>query len=179
MDPAGRAEYLKVYPIGKIPSLVRDDGWFIPESTIIIEYLEGDFPQGQQLIPDGRDEARQVRFMDRMLDHYVNDAFTRIFFDARKPEAERDPKAVAAAKATLDTMYGYLDRHLAERTWLVGERFSMGECAGAPPLGYLRMTYPFDRYPHVAAWWKRLEARPSVARVLEEATPYLKMVLGG
>jgi glutathione S-transferase len=179
MDPAGRAEYLKVYPLGKIPSLVREDGWFIPESTIIIEYLEGHFRQGQPLIPDDRDEARQVRFMDRMFDHYVNDTFTKIFFDARTPETERDPKGVAAAKATLDTMYGYLDRHLAERTWLVGERFSMGECAAAPPLGYLRMTYPFERYANVAKYWQRLEARPSVARVLEEAKPYLKMVMGG
>ena len=68
MDPAGRAEYEKLYPLGKIPSLVRDDGWFIPESTIIVEYLEGYFPdQGPRLIPTERDAARQARFLDRML----------------------------------------------------------------------------------------------------------------
>jgi glutathione S-transferase len=173
MDPAARAEYERLYPLGKIPSLMRDDGWFIPESTIIIEYLEGYFPQGQKLIPDGRDEARQVRFMDRMLDHYLNDTFIKIFFDARQPEGERDPKGVAAAKATIDKIYAYLERHLEGRTWLVGESFSMGECAAAPPLGYLRQTYPFDRYRNVESYWQRLEARPSVARVLAEAKPYL------
>ena len=176
-DPAARAEYEKLYPLGKIPSLVRDDGWFIPESTIIIEYLEGHFPQGERLIPADRDEARQVRFMDRMFDLYVNESFVKVFFDMRKPEAERDPKGVAAAKKVLDTMYGYMDRHLAGRTWLVGETFSMAECAAAPPLGYLRAVHPFEGRPNVAAYWSRLEARPSVARVLEEARPYLAAMM--
>jgi glutathione S-transferase len=178
-DPAVRAEYEKVHPLGKIPSLVRDDGWFIPESTIIIEYLEGHFPQGERLIPADRDEARQVRFMDRMLDLYVNESFVKVFFDMRKAEAERDPKGVAAAKKVLDTMYGYMDRHLAGRTWLVGETFSMAECAAAPPLGYLRAVHPFEGRQNVAAYWSRLEARPSVARVLEEARPYLAAMMGG
>lgn len=178
MDPAARAAYGQLYPLGKIPALVRDDGRFIPESTIIIEYLEGAFPQGTRLIPADPELARQVRFMDRMFDHYVNDPFVRIFFDARRPAAERDPAGVAAARATIDKIYTFLDRHLAERTWLVGDGFSMGECAAAPPLGYLRMTHPFEAWPNVVAFWRRLESRPSVARVLEEARPHLAAMLG-
>ena len=177
-DPAARAEYEKMYPLGKIPSLVRDDGWFIPESTIIIEYLDGYFPEmGQRLIAADRDQARQARFMDRMLDNYVNNTFVKIFFDARQPAADRDPRGVAAAKSTLDKMYAYMERQLAERTWLLGDQFSLAECAAAPPLGYLRNVYPFTAFPSVVQYWQRLEARPSVARVLAEAAPHFQAMM--
>ena len=179
MDPAGRAEYEKLYPLGKIPSLVRDDGWFIPESTIIVEYLEGYFPdQGPRLIPPERDAARQARFLDRMLDHYLNDPFIMVFFDQFRAPADRDPQAVAAARRTIDITYGYLDRQLAERTWLLGDEFSLADCAAAPPLGYLRQTHPFAAHEPIARYWQRLEARPSVARVLAEAAPYLQAMMG-
>jgi len=68
MSPEGQAEYEKLYPIGKVPMLVLDDDYKIPESTIIIEYLEGHVQSGTRLIPEGTDAARQVRFMDRMSD---------------------------------------------------------------------------------------------------------------
>src|SRR5689334_20819066 len=63
-DPAAMEAYRKVNPLGKVPTLVLEDGWKIPESTIIIEYLEDHFT-GKQLIPAEKDAARQTRFHDR------------------------------------------------------------------------------------------------------------------
>lgn len=172
-DPEARAAYERVYPLGKVPLLVADDGRLVPESTIIIEYLDGHFPEPPRLIPEGRDEARQVRFLDRMLDHWVNDPFVKIFFDGRQPPERRDPDGVARAAHHLDVLYRFMDDLLARRTWLAGEGFSMADCAAAPPLGYLTRIRPFERHPNLTAYWTRLAARPSVARVFGEAYPHL------
>ncbi len=161
-----RAEYRKFYPLGKIPVLVDRDK-FIPESSIIIEYLETAIAGGTRLIPEDRETARRVRFHDRTNDLYLDDPAVSILF-------ERD---VAKAKETLDVTYRFLDKQLEKRTWLVGETFTMADCAEAPPLGYLRRIHPFDAFKNVAAYWNRLAERPSVRRVLDEAKPYLHNVM--
>src|SRR5262245_40342691 len=73
-DPTAHAAYRAVNPLGKVPMLVLDDDWKIPESSIIIEYLDTHFSTGTRLIPEDKDLARQTRFRDRMADLYINDS---------------------------------------------------------------------------------------------------------
>lgn len=179
MNPEAQAAYKKVYPLGKVPLLVLDDGWVIPESSIIIEYIDTHFSSGPRLIPEDKELARRCRFHDRQFDLYVNEPFQKVFFDGMRPEAERDPKGVAAAKERLDIMYTYFDKHLASRPWALGDGFSMADCAAAPCLAYLQSTYPFARYPNVTAYWQRLAGRPAFKKVLAEAEPYLAKLMSG
>lgn len=161
-----RAEFKKFYPLGKVPVLVDGDK-FIPESSIIIEYLEGAIAGGTRLIPEDRETARKVRFHDRTNDLYLDEPAVNVLF-------ERD---VAKAKETLDVTYRFLDKHLDKRSWLVGETFTMADCAAAPALGYLRQVYPFATFSNVDAYWNRIAERPSVRRALDEAKPYLHHVI--
>lgn len=176
MDPAAMAEYRKVHPMGKVPFLLLDDGWKIPESTIIVEYLEGHFPQGTKLIPtDDKDRARRTRFIDRMSDLYLNDTMQTILFDGMKPEGEREPKRVAKAKATLDINLPLIDANLGRSgKWATGDEFSMADCSMAPCLFYLRTVHPYASFKNIDAYWNRLTERPSVKRVIGEAMPYLQ-----
>jgi glutathione S-transferase len=171
-DPDALAAYRKVYPLGKIPLLVDADRT-IPESSIIIEYLDQRVPKGPRLIPADPDASRRVRFHDRIFDLYLNDSVTTIFFDGRKPPEKRDADAVTKSKETIDTIYRYLDEHLARNAWAYGDSFSMADCAAAPAFGYLRMVHPFASHPRVSAYWNRLAERPSIQRVLAEAKPLL------
>jgi glutathione S-transferase len=145
----------------------------IPESSIIIEYLDQRVPGGTRLIPADPDVSRRVRFHDRIFDLYLNNPCATIFFDGLKPEGQRNPGAVAEARETIEAVYAYLDDHLAKSTWAVGDAFSMADCAAAPALGYLRNLHPFASRPRITAYWNRLAERPSVVRVLDEAKPYL------
>jgi len=173
-----RKAYEKVNPLGKVPLLVLDDGHVIPESSIIIEYLDTHFDTGTRLVPADQDLARQTRFYDRVFDLYVNGPFQKIFFDGRKPEAERDPAGVAQARATLEKSYALCDKHFAKHTWANGVDFSMADCAAAPSLGYARMVLPFGGHKHLEAYWNRLAERPSFAKVQADAAPFLAKVLG-
>ena len=69
--------------------------------------------------------------------------------------------------------YRMLDQRMASRTWAAAEAFSLADCAAAPALFYAEWVHPFraDR-PALGAYYDRLEARPSFARVIEEAKPY-------
>jgi glutathione S-transferase len=51
----------------------------------------------------------------------------------------------------------------------------MADCAAAPALFYANKVVPFTAHPHITAYFARLSARPSYARVLEEAQPYMAM----
>lgn len=175
--PEGRAAWKKVYPLGKVPVLVLDDGWMIPESSIIIEYLDTHFDSGTRLIPADKDAARQTRFFDRQADLYLNDSMTKVLFDGWKPPEKRDPDGVALAKTRLDGMYGWWNQHLAKNTFLMGDGFTMADCAAAPSLAYLAHCYPFTAHANIVAYFNRLVERPSFARVQKEAAPFIQALM--
>ncbi len=177
-EPESRAAYKKIYPLGKVPLLVRDDGWLIPESSIIIEYLDGLSDSGPRLIPDDKELGRRVRCYDRQFDLYVNDSATAIFFDGRKPESERSPSAVKAARERLDTVYPMIDKMVEKGPWVLGDTFTMADCAAAPALALARMMHPFDKYENLTRYFGRLVERPSFARVLTEVKPYVAALMG-
>jgi glutathione S-transferase len=110
---------------------------------------------------------------DRFFDFYVNDPMVKIFFDGFRPEGQKDPYGVQQAKDRLDIAFAMLDHELADKTWAMGDLFSMADCAAAPALGYCRMVYPFTKHKNVVAYMNRLAERPSFQRVLNEAAPYL------
>jgi glutathione S-transferase len=111
--------------------------------------------------------------MDRFFDNYLSTPQQKIVFDAMRPEAERDARGVAEARAMLDTAYGWLDRTMADRRWAAGEHFSLADCAAAPSLFYADWTHRIGAaFPNVIAYRQRLLARPSFARAVDEARPY-------
>ena len=173
-DETERERYRKIYPLGRIPLLVLDDGHLIPESSIIVEYLDANLEGGPRLIPSAPDEARQTRFHDRMLDLYLNDSIASLLFQSWKPEEARDRELIERSRFRAGVMYDFLEHRLDGRTWLMGEDFTMADCAAGPALLYAGDLFPFAGRPAIAGYWERLSARPSYARVLEEADPYLR-----
>lgn len=165
-------EFAALWPIKRFPMLV-DEGRPVIESTIIIEYLGLHYPGPVPLVPDDRRAAIEVRTMDRFFDNYLSTPQQKIVFDAMRPEAERDARGVAEARAMLDTAYGWLDRTMADRRWAAGEHFSLADCAAAPSLFYADWTHRIGAaFPNVIAYRQRLLARPSFARAVDEARPY-------
>ena len=173
-DPAARAEYQKLYPLAKIPLLTGEE-IFIPESTILIEFLEDEFPHsGTKLIPDEKTAARRVRFKDRVTDLYLNNPVAEIFFDSLKPKEQRNPEAVAKARETIDVAYGYMEESLSKNPLAGSTEFNMADCAAFAPLFYAQKIHPFAQHKHINAYFGRLMARPSVTRLMVELLPALE-----
>jgi glutathione S-transferase len=172
-----REALLKLWPIGKFPVL-RDEarGCTVPESTVIIEYLDLHHPGPTRFIPADADRGWQTRLRDRFYDHYVHEPMQKIVGDRLRPEAGRDPHGVDEARTRLVSSYRMIDEEMAGRDWAMGDGFGLADCAAAPALFYANEVMPFgDGHPHLLSYFGRLKARPSHARVLQEAEPYFAM----
>jgi glutathione S-transferase len=179
-DERSRAEFRKVWPIGRFPVL-RDEARdrTIPESSIIIEYLDRHYPGRTRFLPADAGLAHETRLRDRFHDLYLNVPMQKIVTDRLRPEGRNDPHGVEEARKLLATALDLLDKEMATRTWAVGEDFTMADCAAAPPLFYADKIMPFgETHKAVAAYFERLMNRPSYDRALQEAEPYLKLFPG-
>ena len=171
---AGRAELARLWPPAGIPVLRDEDaGLTLPESTTIIEYLDG-LAGGHALIPADAAEALQARLWDRFGDQQLSTPMQKIVADELRPEGGRDPEGVAEARRTLDTAFGVLDDRLSDRPFAGGDAFTVADCAHFPVLFYLRAIHRWE-HANVTRYYRDLLARPSIARVVEEARPYREL----
>lgn len=171
-DEAVAAEHAALWPLRRMPLLV-DDGRTVVEASIIVEHLGLFHPGPVRLLPEDPRAALEVRMLDRFFDNYVMTPMQRIVFDAIRPADERDPRGVADARNLLDTAYRWLDGAIAGREWAAGAGFSLADCAAAPSLFYADWSHPIgDAFANVRAYRRRLLARPSFARAVDEARPY-------
>lgn len=177
-DPVQSTEVKALWPIGKFPVL-RDEGRGVTvgEASIIIEYLALHRPGPTPLVPADPDAAWQMRMRDRFFDFYVNDQIGIVIADRARPAAQKNTMGAEAARARLKSALDVIEAEMATRTWAAGEAFSMADCAAAPALFYANDVMPFaDSHPHTMRYYQRLAQRPSYARALKEAEPYLHLV---
>jgi glutathione S-transferase len=175
-DEGERAALRKLWPIGKFPVL-RDDARdrVVPESSIIIEYLDQHYPGKTKFIPADADAARQMRLRDRYFDLHIHLPMQKIVGDRLRPADKKDAYGVDEARDLMGRALVALEGQMASRTWAMGDDFTMADCAGAPALFYADKVSPLaEKYPNVAAYLGRLTQRPSYARALNEAEPYFK-----
>lgn len=178
-DPAVALEWEALWPLKHFP-LLRDveRNRVVPESTIIIEYLQTHFPGRTKLIPDDPDLASQVRLQDRFCDNYLHAPMQKFAGDNLRPPGKKDPYGVADAAAQFAKALSLLDAEMAGRIWAIGDTFTMADCAAAPAIFYgNRFFGPFRKtHPNALAYLDRLMARPSYARALEEAKPFFHLL---
>ncbi len=179
IDGASFGDLRKLWPVGKFPVLQDEGrGELIPESTIIIEYLSMHYPGKVKLIPEEADRARQVRSRDRFFDNYLHTPMQKFPGDRMRPADKRDPFGVDEAKAMYRTALGVVESEMADKTWAMGDEFTMADCAAAPALFFGERFYGSFRitHPNSMAYLDRLMARPSYARALAEAAPYMHLL---
>jgi len=171
-EEQANAEQAALWPLKRMPVLV-DAGRTVVEATIIVEYLDLHHPGPVRMIPADPRAALDVRMMDRFFDNYVMTPMQKIVGDSLRAPEQRDPFGVGEARALLETAYAWLDGVLADREWAVGDAFSLADCAAAPSLFYADWAHPIDASrANVIAYRRRLLARPSFARAVDEARPF-------
>ena len=78
----------------------------VPESSIIIEYLDRYYPGPTRFIPGEPDLAWQTRLSERFYDLYVHLSVQKMVDDRLRPEAQKDPRGVEEARARIKLCYG-------------------------------------------------------------------------
>jgi glutathione S-transferase len=159
IDRSNRPDVLGgLNPALRVPTLELDDGRALGESGAILLYLA----DGTELIPDDRFERAQMlqwMFFEQY-DLEPNIAVARFWVSVSgTPErwADQLPGKLEAGNRTLAAM----ERHLTDRTFLVGERYTLADIA---LYGYTHVAdeggFELERYPAVRAWLERVRAQP-------------------
>jgi glutathione S-transferase len=165
-----REVHLKRNPMGQMPCLELDSGAFLSEVTAICEYFEEKQP-APPLIGTTPEERAETRMWTRRVDLNIVEPMSNGFrfgegLGLFKERTFTAPEASAGLKAMARHYLGWLDRQLAERRFLVGERFTLadihlyafvdfGAGVGQPVPAELKNTM---------AWFQRVAARPSADR---------------
>src|SRR4051812_37264850 len=159
VDRTGREELLgDLNPAQRVPTLVLDDGRSLAESGAILWY----FGEGTPFLPVDRFERAQVlqwMFFEQY-DHEPAIAVARFWlaYSGRPQEFEpRRAERTAAGYRALDAM----ERRLAGREWLVGERMTLADIA---LYAYTHVAdeggFELERYPAIQQWLGRVAGRP-------------------
>jgi glutathione S-transferase len=173
-DQASSAPLRSLWPMAKFPVL-RDEKHkaTVAEATVVIEYLDTHYRGATRFVPDDADLAWQTRMWDRFYDLYIHVQMQKIVGDRLRPAGAADAFGVEQAKATIRQAYGMVDRGMEAKTWAMGDAYSLVDCAASPALFYASAILPFDaEQRNLRQYFERLMARPSYARVLQEAQPY-------
>ncbi|WP_322028368.1 glutathione S-transferase family protein [Paraburkholderia sp. J76] len=171
-SPEHTAQWLRRWPLRKFPVLV-DGERNVAETSIIIEYLQLEYPGPVRLLPADPMAALDVRFLDRFFDLHVMAPVQRAVDGALTGDVVKRDEARAFAAEKLELAYAWLEGHLADKTWAAGEDYTMADCAASSSLFYADWTHRIaTAYPKVRAYRERLLARPSYARAVNEARPY-------
>ncbi len=137
-------------PTGRVPVL-EEDGRPLPESAVIMEFLEERYPDPALLPPDPADRAA-VRLLI-----FRDDDLTDPYYALRRGED--------GAAEELDTVLGRFDTMLAGRPYLGGAEYGLADIALVP--WFLRardmLGVDLDRFPSLSDWLARLEERPAIA----------------
>ncbi len=131
--------------------VVEEDGWTLPESAVIMEYLEERYPEPALLAADPADRAlARLRI-------FRHDTFTRPYYGLRRSESGAD--------ALFAEQLQRLDAELEERPWLGGAEYGLADIAYVPWVlrARDRMGLELDPYPALSEWLTRLLERPAVA----------------
>jgi glutathione S-transferase len=163
-NAADRRRLAEVNDNGRIPVLV-DDGFVLSESCAIMQYLADSKP-GQTLYPQELLARADVnRWMFWACQHFAPAVSVIGWENVWKKIVEgvdADPVELARGAADLAQAAGVLDKHLAQRQWLVGEGVTLADYAVAAPLMYKeRARLPLDDYPHLLAWFARVQDLPA------------------
>lgn len=169
-----RAKLAEIWPMASIPVLVAEStGSTYPDSTSIVDFIDG-LGEEPRLIPEDRETAVVARMWDRIFDSHVMTPMQKIVLDSLRPAEQHDHFGVEEARDALDRVYRMLDSALPSEGWIVGDSFTLAECSAAPALHYARVVQRWDEgeLKVLTAYHQRLEARASVARVVDEAREY-------
>jgi glutathione S-transferase len=159
-------------PLGKIPTLILDDGTALYDSRVIVEFLDNASPIAR-LIPEDNRERVAVRRWEALADG-VTDAGILIRYESLRPTSEQSPAWVGKQSARMRRGLLQMQAELGEKSWCVGDRYTLADIGVGCCLGWLGFRKPAGidwraEYPGLAKHYDKLMERPAFAETVPSA----------
>ena len=169
-----RADYLDLNPAGTVPTLVEDNGFAVPDSTVICEYLEEAYPDIALLGRDAIDRVeirRLVAWFDGKFAREVTENLNgQKYLKRIAGRGEPDASLLRAGYANLRDHLDHLCWLVENRNWLAGHNLSLADLAAAAHLSVLDFSGDIDwsKFEPARDWYARLKSRPSFRPLLQD-----------
>jgi glutathione S-transferase len=166
----GDVDYYDVNPLGYVPILELTDGARLREGPAIVQYLADQKPEMGLAPPNGTLERYRLQEWLSFLTSEIHKGFIPLLY------AGLAGKYVDTAKPRLESRYGWIDKQLADRQFLLGDTFTVADAylfalTGWGQADWLTSYYKadiyFDDLKNLQAWYSRVRQRPAVQRALQ------------
>jgi glutathione S-transferase len=147
---------------GYVPALELDDGSLLTEGVAIVQYLADQAPATGLAPP--HDSIKRYRLMEWLtfISSELHKMFSPWLFHPESGET-----AANAAKAKIGERLAFIDRHLADRSYLLGATFTAADAYLFTIAGWYRLVgLDLAPYPRLAAYMDRVAARPAVREAM-------------
>lgn len=152
-------------PLGKVPTLVLDDGSTLYDSPVICEYLDS-LHSGPPVFP-GRGKARWAALRRQALADGILDAAVLRRVEEMRPAEQRSADAVARQWRKVGRGLDVLETEAKAGVLAKpAGKLTIGDITAACALGYLDLRFPTEDWrpgrPKLAAWFEAMAKRPSI-----------------
>jgi glutathione S-transferase len=156
-----KPEFLALNSFGRVPVLVDGD-LKLWESHAIIAYLGDKTGKKWPTTAAGRADALRWLFF---LSTHISPPATELAFNriaVKLTGMKGDEDAIARGERALPDVIGIVEGHLAKNRWMLGDDFSLVDCAYCPVLNVIeKAAFSFAAFPKVSAYLDAVRARPA------------------
>jgi glutathione S-transferase len=135
--------------LGRVPVFEEDEGLVLPESEVIMEYLEERYPEPALWPADPAERALGRLWLQRF-----DDRLGSAYYAARRGDG----------RERLDASLAELDRALEGQPWLTGREYGLADIGYVPWILRGLERFELELGPSLADWLERCFARPAVAQ---------------
>ena len=155
-------DFSSINPKGYVPTLQLDEGAVLTEGSAIVQYLADRKPEGQLLPPPGSLERYRVQEWLNYIATELHKGFGGPLFANASDDTKRQIREAYGKK--LD----FLSRHLKDRKFLLGERFTVADAYLFTVLSWSKgRGIEFERWPVLKQYFDRIVARPAVRAAMQ------------
>ena len=153
-------------PLGKVPTLVQDDGTALFDSRVIVEFLDSVSPLSR-LIPEENRERVAVHRWEALADGSL-DAGLLIRYESLRPKKEQSKAWSEKQVGKLKRGLAMIAAELADKPWCHGDRYSLADIAVGCCLGWIEFRKPGNvdwraEYANLDRYYGKLMERPAFA----------------
>ncbi len=161
-------EYMRLNPNSLVP-VIEDDGFVLWESNTIVRYLcaSRESPLSPSDLHQRFDAERWMDWQQTTVNPASRAGFWQLI---RTPPAQQNPTVISEFNAAVEALMATLDAHLAGRSFLVGEAFSMADIPLALEVHrWFGLPQTRQSRPNIERWYASMQARPASLGVLDMA----------
>ncbi len=156
------SDYQALNAMGQVPMLRTQSGEVLTETAAILQYVADLDEEGRLAPKSGLERYR----LQQWLNFITSELHKALFYPQFSPVSNDGAKSFA--RQLLDKRFDYLERHLTGREFLL-DRFTVADAYLATVLGWTRpVGIDLDAWPAIKDYFRRMRARPAVARAVAE-----------